>query len=489
MTAEEPIKNRSRQSRKGGAPRPPSADHNLLKLGRQLVERMFAFIRTSRTHQANHPLTMEAAERLVETIREIQSLENEVELAVFLGMLKLNDVWLKTSIAGQSVFQFIINELKERGIGGISFGPLLNAQELVNFITLFNRADLPILEAEMEQAGVASISLTEPSEEEEKGRKAVHDQSITAFSRGLSLYRELLNMVKVSGRLNLKSAKRVVQNMVDLVSKDESVLMALTAFRHYDDYTFKHSMNVCVYGIAFGHQLGLGKKTLANLGMAGFFHDIGKLLVPKEVLTKKAKLSEDEWEEMKRHVTYGAGYLLKSPRLDEVLADSAIVAYEHHLEVCLGGYPKLQKERELDLFSRIISIVDCYDALTNGRAYRPRPFTPIEALKMMLEQKGSKYDEGLLSYFLGLVGVYPVGSVVRLDSGETALVYKISHWSRNPQRPVVKIFADASGKRIPPYLYDLRTREAPGGDFLKSIVQTLDSRRYFSDYREYLDML
>ncbi len=473
-------------------PRPHSrpADQNLLRLGRQLVELMFALIRTSRTHQPNHPLTLETAQRLLEIIRKINSLENEVELGLFLGLLKLNDIWLKTSIAGQSVFQFVTDEFKERGIGGISFGPLLTGQELVDFIALFNRADISVLETEMEPAGVTSISLIEPSEEdEEKGRKAVHDQSMTTFSRGLSLDRELLNMVKVSGRLNFKAAKRVVQNMVDLVSKDESVLMALAAFRHYDDYTFKHSMNVCVYAIAFGHQLGLGKRTLAHLGMASFFHDIGKLLVPKEVLTKQAKLSEQEWEEMKRHVIYGTRYLLKSPRLDEVLANSAIVAYEHHLEVSLDGYPELLNEREVDLFSRIVSIVDCYDALTNGRVYRPRPFTPVEALNMMLERKGSKYDEGLLRYFLGLVGVYPVGSVVRLDSGETALVYKISHWSRNPQRPVVKIFADADGNQISHYFYDLRTREEPGGKFLKSIVQTLDSRRYFADYREYLDML
>lgn len=468
----------------------------VIRQGRLLVNRLFALIRTSRTHDIQHPLAQEAAQKVLEVVRNIYHTEREATLAASFGLLKVNDTWLKTSGAGQGLFQFIIDEFKERGIGGLSFGPLLSTQELLTFVSIFNHADFPLLERSLEPSGVTNITLLEPEkalQEEEAERKDIKARSIQAFSKGLHLYRQLLDTCRAKQRLNFRGAKRVVQTMVDIVSRDESVLMALAAFKHYDDYTFKHSMNVCIYAIAFGHQLGLDRNTLAYLGMAGFFHDIGKLLVPKEVLTKPSKLNDEEWEEMKKHVIYGAGYLLNSPKLDELLANNIIVAYEHHLEVSLGGYPSLRKSREVDLFSRIVSIVDGYDALTNGRVYRPQPYTPLAALTMMLERKGSKYDEALLGSFLHLAGVYPVGTVVRLNTGEIALVYRISHRSEDPQRPVVKVFTDAKGQRIGPYIFDLRSRPLSGlqpqGNFAKTIVQTLDSHAYFSSYHEYLDML
>lgn len=476
--------------------RPPGRvgqeDQDLLRQGKVLVNRLFTFVRTSRMHDDTHPFVRETADNFLDTLRAVQEREGEVSLNIAYDMLKLNDFWLKTGLAGQAIFQFVIDELQQRGIGGISFGLLLTGEELVQFIYLFNHADMDELQRKMQRAGITNISLTEPpkaAREEDASRKNIRTRSIKTFSKGLHLYQQLMETVKANAPVTFKGAKRTIQTMVDVVCQDESVLMALGAFKQYDDYTFKHSMNVCVYSIAFGHQLGLDKTALAYLGMSGFFHDIGKLLVPKAVLTKPSKLSDDEWEEMKRHVIYGASYLLKSPNLDELLADNIVVAYEHHLDFNLGGYPVLRKERKLDLFSRIVSIADCYDALTNARVYRPSPYSPLEALTMMVEKKGVKYDEELLRAFLRLVGVYPVGSVVRLDSGEVALVYRVSHRSESPDRPIVKIFADANGNRIDPQLFDLRQHNPDDGSHLKSITETLDSRAFFTSYEDYLEML
>lgn len=480
-----------REKRPSG-PKPREEDQDLLKQGKVLANRLFTLIRTSHMHDSSHPFVSETAGNFLEVVRAVYGIEQEVNINLSHGMLRLNDVWLKTGLAGHTIFQFIIDELNQRGIGGIAFGPLLTVQELVQFIYLFNQGDLYELQRKMPQAGITNISLSEPlkgAKGDEAGRKDIRSRSIKSFSRGLHLYQQLMETVKANAPVNFKGAKRVVQSMVDIVCQDESVLMALAAFKQYDDYTFKHSMNVCVYSLAFGHQLGLDKAALAYLGMSGFFHDIGKLLVRKEVLTKPAKLSDEEWEEMKRHVVYGASYLLKSPNLDELLADGIVVAYEHHLDFNLAGYPVLRKERELDLFSRIVSIADCYDALTNARVYRPYPYSPLEALTMMVEKKGVKYDEELLRTFLRLVGVYPVGTVVRLDSGEVALVYRVSHRSESPDRPIVKIFTDAKGNWKEPELFDLRQQDPQTGSYLKSITETLDSRTYFTKYEDYLEML
>ena len=460
--------------------------------GKELVNRLFTMMRISRTHTSTHPLVRASALNLIKAINDLAE-DNEVKLEVTLDMLRINEEWLRPGLSNQAVYSFIVAELSKREVGGITFSQSLTADEVIAFIHLLNQSEgYQELEEKMAGLGINNISIREPRKGGGGGRELAHQdvkrRSIEAFARGFVICQEMLSAVKNNQAVNFRGAKRVVQSMVDIVVEDDSVLMALAAFKHHDDYTFKHSANVSVYCIVLGNYLGLDRRSLAYLGMAGLFHDIGKLLVPKEILCKPAKLDQEEWEVMQRHVIFGANYLINHSSLNEIMANSIIAAYEHHLDANLTGYPRIIKERRLDLFSRIVSIADAYDALTNARVYRQKVFTPVEALTLMVEKMGYKFDGELLRAFTRAVGIYPVGTVVRLNTGEIALVYRLNRQPKKMLRPIVKLFADASGNRLEPQLLDLSEQDEQG-NYPRHIAETLDSHQHFPDYKEYLEML
>jgi HD-GYP domain-containing protein (c-di-GMP phosphodiesterase class II) len=227
-----------------------------------------------------------------------------------------------------------------------------------------------------------------------------------------------------------------------------------------------------------GSRMGYTKNDLEALGMAAFFHDIGKTKWPKELLYKEGKPTPEEWRMMQMHPCTGVTALLKLKGLSDAVLRSALAVFEHHIYWDRsGGYPVVTRPRNPGLFARIIAIADCFDALTSARVYRKSPFRPDQALKMMLEKSGTAFDPVLMKLFINIVGIYPIGSLVLLGTGEVALVLSPNPNPEYLHLPRVKVLFDARGNPVEPTVVDLAASNGAGpGD--RYILRSLDPESY-----------
>ena len=212
--------------------------------------------------------------------------------------------------------------------------------------------------------------------------------------------------------------------MVDLILEEEQLLLGMTTIKDYDEYTYHHSVNVSILAVALAQRLGLSKRALTELGLVALFHDIGKIEIPSEVLNKSTSFTDEEWHMVKKHPFWGARAILKMRGIDATVARAAIVAFEHHMYHDLSGYPKTRESFELDFYSKIISLVDQYDGMTSARVYSRIPMPPDRALSIMMERAGTQLDPILFKFFINMIGVFPVGTLVMLDTRELGLVYQ-----------------------------------------------------------------
>ena len=252
------------------------------------------------------------------------------------------------------------------------------------------------------------------------------------------------------------------------MTQDRTSLMALTALKKYDNYTFTHMVNVSVLSMAQARTLNLGGALLREFGFAALMHDIGKVNTPLEVLNKPDRLTKEEFTVMKQHVVDGAHILRRTP---EMPALAAVVAFEHHLKQDLSGYPENIGHRDLNLCTMIVSIADVFDALRSNRVYREG--LPTDRIKSIMGQQDSPaFEPKLLRRFVNLMGLYPVGTLVRLNTAELAVV--VHEHPTDPFRPQVKIVTDARGDRLEVPLL-VNTWELDGrGEFPRGVVEAAD---------------
>jgi HD-GYP domain-containing protein (c-di-GMP phosphodiesterase class II) len=286
--------------------------------------------------------------------------------------------------------------------------------------------------------------------------------------------------VKVGKALRLKRAKRVVQTMIDQLLAAESNLLGLTNLRCHDEYTYNHSVNVGILSIAIGQRVGLGKNRLVELGMAAIFHDIGKSCIPLAVLNKPAAFDEREWAIVRRHPVLGVKELLKLKGADALAARIMQGAFEHHLHLDGTGYPPVACPRGVSLSGRIVAIADCYDALTSSRVYRRVADPPEVTLRFILERSGTRYDPVLVKLFVNALGLYPVGTLCQLTSGELAVVVRNNPDPELWESPGVKIIGAPGGAAVDGEAVDLAD-PADG----RRIARTLDARNNGIDVARY----
>ncbi len=243
------------------------------------------------------------------------------------------------------------------------------------------------------------------------------------------------------GVTGVRKARRLAQTIVDLVREDQSLVLGLATIKAYDDYTYAHSVNVSLLATCLGRHIGMSKVALEHLCVCGLFHDLGKVGVSKKVLLKRGELSAEEWKSMRSHPLLGVRKILKLNATKVMRSKIILGPFEHHLNPDMTGYPKTHFMKKLSLMGKILRIADVYEALTASRAYRPRSFTPDEALRMMWSDVGKSFDPILLKSFITMMGIYPVGSFVELNDGRTALV--MGYPDESPKdMPMVQILID-----------------------------------------------
>jgi len=294
-----------------------------------------------------------------------------------------------------------------------------------------------------------------------------------------------MTSVRLGKSPNVKRIKRVVQGIVDQILNEETSLVGLTTIRDYDEYTFTHSVNVCIFSVALGKRLGLSKLQLYDLGMAALFHDIGKSRVPLDVLNKAGGLTDAEWRAIADHPWLGVLALFQLRGAQEYPYRSMVVAMEHHMKSDLTGYPKPLRPRQQSVYSKIVAVADGFDAATSRRAYQTVPYTPADVMKELRDNPRRGMDPVVVKAFINLTGIYPIGTVVVLDTFEVGIVHAVNPLLDMLARPLVRVVGDAMGNLVQPgTLVDLADRRSDG-TFERTIIKTENPERLgirVSDY-------
>ncbi|TDO94341.1 HD-GYP domain-containing protein (c-di-GMP phosphodiesterase class II) [Halanaerobium saccharolyticum] len=242
--------------------------------------------------------------------------------------------------------------------------------------------------------------------------------------------------------LNTQDLKGVVEDITDELVLNEDVLLNLVSLKSTSNYTYEHSVNVSVVCIALGKMLGYSKNELFKLGMGGMLHDVGKTLIPEEILNKPGSLTDYEYQVMKNHPELGFNYL---QQIESISPLSRIVVYSHHERVDGSGYPRGLKEDKIHEFARVAAIADVFDALTSDRVYRDR-WPTYKAAEYIMNHTEELFDYQLVKKFLPQVSFYPNGSEVILSSGHRAVVKDQNVGF--PTRPVLRLIEDDEGNEL-----------------------------------------
>jgi HD-GYP domain-containing protein (c-di-GMP phosphodiesterase class II) len=342
----------------------------------------------------------------------------------------------------------------------------------------------------MAAAGIEGIEVERPREVSaavEKDRRDFKEAAKETYARAVAAASAVTSNAKLGKAVGFSKAKRLVHSLVELLLQDEPIVLGLTALRCHEEYTHNHSVNVCILGLVMASRLGYPKPQLGEMGVAFLFHDIGKLHIPLAILNKPDRLTEEEWKVMRTHPIEGVKAVIKLKGVgDPAIGKLVTAAFEHHLGYVGGGYPKLATPWHQSLIGRITAITDCYDAMTSARVYIRTPYSPERALQYMLEGAGTAFDPALLKVFVNSIGIYPIGTLVLLDTEELGVVVQANPNPNLLDRPKVQVVTNRAGDEIDGQVVDLAAIDAGTNGFKRSIVKAIDSTKYSIDTARYL---
>jgi HD-GYP domain-containing protein (c-di-GMP phosphodiesterase class II) len=301
------------------------------------------------------------------------------------------------------------------------------------------------------ELGIYSVYIENPYVKEITIPEAINER---IRIKAIKILKDNFLRIKASNILDVREFSAIANVVVDEVCANRNLLIHLTDVRAYDDYTFIHSVNVSILAVFAGIGLGYGKTKLKELALGGLLHDVGKMFVPKEILNKPAKLTEAEMEIMKGHSLLGFELLRKNPEVSLLVAH---MAFQHHERPNGSGYPRGLQGDEIHEYANIIAIADVYDALISDRPYR-RGILPHEAYEVLLELTRTQLDLNILKVFFKYVAIFPVGSLVQINTGEIGVVIEVRQ--QFPLKPQIRIILDAKGHAVDK-VYEMNLKDTP----------------------------
>jgi putative nucleotidyltransferase with HDIG domain len=419
--------------------------------------------RTVALYGGDHPVTVKTITETFQVLDEMLSTRPLIRLFIhedsfYIGRTVLLEESLR--LGG------LLAELVDRQIGMIEFHEGLEAWELQRLVEVLNLRPSELLRlggatVALQQRDVRHVvaSSARPMQAEERAEFRVDPRDV--YRAGLRVIDDLYSQASHDLQIDLRKAGMIVNSLLEVMTEDRAALIGIAALRLYDENTAHHSVNVAVLSLLCGTELKLPRPLVMTLGLAALLHDVGKVRIARDLLLKNEPLTDEERDTVRRHTLYGAHLLRNLPGLSRL---AMVVAFEHHANFNLSGYPRITVKSGPHLLTRIISVADFFDAATAST--RPqRPMLPAEAVAFILRHAGTTFDPTVAHTFARVVGRYPVGSLVELSSGDLAVVVRPA--DRDTERPGVTVVADAARAPVTPHAVDLE--DAPGLRIIRAL--------------------
>jgi HD-GYP domain-containing protein (c-di-GMP phosphodiesterase class II) len=442
------------------------------------VATLFGTLKLAEMYGVRHDAARRALENLSWTVREVAGGAGEVFVSLRGQRLQVNEKTMRASQCGALAVSYLTEQWSRRNLATVRIRADVEPDHLAGFTEIFHglsdstQTD-PVgrLTAELLAAGITSITV-EPREESHHESLILADHrqdSMRAYIRGLSAFKEVLRQDGFGDRRNIRRARRAVQGLVDSFLENEATVLTLAQIHGHDVKLFHHCLGVCIYSIAMGQRLGMSRRQLGELGLAALFHDLGKTAEPEAAEEEESESAAEL--ALQETPARGARMLLDEGPGHEGMLKAAVVAYEQRMHFEGGDDPHL--------FSRIITIADCYEALTCRREAGDPHCSTYAAFRLMQAKSGTIFDPLLLKVFTQALGIYPIGSVVELASGEIAVVTDAPSDAAQIDLPRVRILKSAGHGLQRGDVVDL-SADNEDGESPRSIRRTLPPESVFT---------
>ncbi len=466
---------------------------NYQEEGRRVLTAFYGALNSLRLYPLENDAVQQALDELHALVTRILTIEGDVEIRIVGDFFFLNETRLRLDLSNFATFGSFSRALQDHGIGAVEIRAGVQRSEWAPFVSILLRkphAEDPF-EAFMDRLAAAPVQHIELRPEKDVQEPEKDEEALLAakrtYAQSVQVAKEVLGDVRLGKAVNVRKVKRSVQGIVDQVLSNESSMITMTTLRDFDEYTFTHCVNVCIFSVVMGQRLGLDKHQLYELGLGALFHDIGKQLVSRDIINKPGGLTDDEWVELKEHTTEGLLQLFRLHGFVDVPYRQMLMAYEHHMKIDLTGYPQNTRPRELSLFSRVVAVADAFDAATSVRSYQYNPWPPDAVLREMRDNPKRGFDPLLVKALITATGVYPIGTLVILDSHEMAVVSDVNKDPNLLHRPRVKIISDPLGvPLVEPITLDLARDDPATGRPARTIIKTTDPQKYGIQVSDYL---
>jgi putative nucleotidyltransferase with HDIG domain len=408
------------------------------QLADELLRRFAATLKSGQLYSKSHPIIVRNMAALSAAVDQLHALEPAVVIGIVGEEIIVDDMPISK---GENLGGFI-RRLKTIGVERITIDRGVTPEEIATFVEAMTTLEVrpdgePAPFPTLSHIRVGRVTIQ---------RKVEGSVDMAAFKRlyseAVSIAESVWESARMDGQPDATAARTMVDGLAQAVSQNRTALLALTTLKNYDNYTFTHMVNVSILTMGQARALGVDGPLLREFGLAALMHDIGKVRTPLEVLNKPDKLTDAEFTIMKRHTVDGAEILRGTPDIPALVP---VVAFEHHLRIDGTGYPAGVKRPTLNLGTMLCSIADVYDAMRSQRGYQ-QSFPSDRVLEVLKRNDGQHFDQHLVRRFSQLVGIYPAGNAVRLDTGELAVVVKI--YAPDPFRPQVRVIVDRMGGRL-----------------------------------------
>lgn len=349
---------------------------------------------------------------------------DELEVGMFVDSIAKQQGTFKITSRGRVTTEAAIQNLKKRGILSVN-------------VDLSKQLKPEVIE----EVEPPEIKPPEKAPAEKTEKVSFEDEIEVAtklHAKGRQLQKNMLQSVGKNLPIDIAIPQAFTNNLVSSIDRNPNALMCMTKIREKDTYLLEHSLNVAILLANFGSFIGLDEEKVQELSLSGFLHDIGKIKIPDEILHKPGRLDDQEMTIMRDHVYFGTKVLIEMGIPESIVTTIG----EHHERLDGYGYPDGLRGDEITQFGRMIAIVDTYDAITADRCYKAG-MSSKKALQILMQDAPEKYDEGLVKQFVQCVGIFPVGSLVKLDNEKIAMVLK--QHQVHTTKPVVKVFYSVRG--------------------------------------------